>query len=451
MVFTGQLLSLGGVRPDFLAERNEKGYYGAASTKTSYVAIVAAEQANQPKPVIKNLLVAGAAIIITLFVIEIGLRILPQAWTGITLSPIPAAVEDEVLGWRPNPQHPDHDRKGFRNAFVPEEADVVAIGDSQTYGEGVAADQAWPQQLQVLGRTTVYNMGFGGYGPGHSLFLWEEAVAFKPRLIVEAFYAGNDAFDSFNLAYNLAQVPDLRTSVNDDLAVIAAAEKVEPLIEKVSRLYNEGSATGDTAGPITWSMGVLVTHSRIYVLLRRALRAYVNRVDEYGLGDLRWSAIRQDALQRQEYREIFDNGSSRTVFTPSYRLTAVDLSDPRIVEGHRISLKAIQRMHEQAQAAGIEFVVLLIPTKEMVFDEVVQQDSANFSATYFRLIEQETLFWHESKKFLEKQGIGYVDSLPALRAALQQGDQPYQISHDGHPNAIGHRVISELVLREIVE
>ena len=68
-------------------------------------------------------------------------------------------LKDPRLGIRPNPAFWDHDANGYRNASVPAEAFVVAMGDSQTYGTGVlaraelaapAAGTGGPQRLRDL-------------------------------------------------------------------------------------------------------------------------------------------------------------------------------------------------------------------------------------------------------------------------------------------------------------
>lgn len=63
-------------------------------------------------------------------------------------------------------------------------------------------EQNWPQQLEKLGKIETHNMAWRGYSPAHNLFLWEEAIALKPRLIIETFYAGNDLYDSYHLLRN---------------------------------------------------------------------------------------------------------------------------------------------------------------------------------------------------------------------------------------------------------
>ena len=53
-----------------------------------------------------------------------------------------SSIDDPDLVNRPNPKFPGHDRRGFRNPVALAKADIVALGDSQTYGTNVAAASA---------------------------------------------------------------------------------------------------------------------------------------------------------------------------------------------------------------------------------------------------------------------------------------------------------------------
>ena len=89
-------------------------------------------------------------------------------------------------------------------------------------------------------------------------------------------------------------------------------------------------------------------------------------------------------------------------------------------------------------------MVLFIPTKELVFyQEAGQLDSAS----YQELIKFEQRFWQEARDFLNANSIETIDSLPALRKELSNGNQPYKVSRDGHPNAIGQAAIAAEVKR----
>lgn len=104
-----------------------------------------------------------------------------------------------------------HDVLGFRNRAVPAVADVVVIGDSQSYGVNAQLDDAWPGWMErQLGHAVVYSMALGSWGAVQYLDMFINAAAFRPRAIAVAFYSGNDALDSFSVAYGSALWRELR-------------------------------------------------------------------------------------------------------------------------------------------------------------------------------------------------------------------------------------------------
>lgn len=108
----------------------------------------------------------------------------------------PLFPENEVMG--------PHDLLGFRNRRVPNVADIVVLGDSQTYGNNVPLEQNWPHQMQAQlahKRASVYSMAVGGWGAVQYLDMFAKAVRLQPRVVVVAFYSGNDPLDSFTMAY----------------------------------------------------------------------------------------------------------------------------------------------------------------------------------------------------------------------------------------------------------
>lgn len=407
----------------------------------------------------KSLVFSIITILGTLFVSEFALQVSAFLFLGVDrlLSRPEFAREDQSLGHRPSPRHPDHDRKGFRNALIPNQPSIIAMGDSHTYGWGVSRDQAWPQQIEILSKITTYNMAFGGYGPAHSLLLLDEALDLKPELLIEAFYAGNDLYDSYSLVYDRKQLSHLKSTDESVLKTMLHLENSKPLAEEIAQLYNtvfEGEAkeSAATRGALR---EFLADHSKVYGLSRALKRMYTHEKNDptvfnnsdYSNSD--WNAIKQHALRHREHLQIFEMRDIKTVFTPEFRLLGSNLNDPRIAEGHRISLEAIRLMRERSRTRDIGFLVLLMPTKEMVFKELVYEDFGNIPERFKRLIVNEELLWQKTKDFLARHGIYFVDALPILRECLRSGNRPYPRSLDGHPNSVGHRAIAKLVASEI--
>lgn len=117
-------------------------------------------------------------------------------------------LKDPLTRVRARPFYPPglaigpHDVLGFRNAAVPVAADIVTIGDSMTYGNNVAMAQDWPSVLQqALQRAdvNVYNMSTGGWAAVQYLDMLDKAAAFRPYVVVVAFYTGNDPVESVQM------------------------------------------------------------------------------------------------------------------------------------------------------------------------------------------------------------------------------------------------------------
>jgi hypothetical protein len=128
-------------------------------------------------------------------------------------------LEDPLTRLRGKPLFPadaafgTHDLLGFRNRAVPRVADVVVIGDSQTYGNNAVLSNNWPTRMAASLKKAingVYSMALGGWGAIQYLYMFDKAAVFQPRVVLVAFYAGNDPLDSFHMAYGLDEWTWLR-------------------------------------------------------------------------------------------------------------------------------------------------------------------------------------------------------------------------------------------------
>ena len=133
---------------------------------------------------------------------------------------------------------------------------------------------------------------------------------------------------------------------------------------------------------------------------------------------------------------------------PAYRLGALDQADPRIREGLRITLEAIGRINERLRSQGIGFAVLMIPTTELVFEETAAASQTELSSAYLSLLANEKALWATLRRNLDDRNIPWVDAVGPLRDATRRGEQVYPIDANGHPNALGYRIIAETVLGE---
>jgi hypothetical protein len=101
-------------------------------------------------------------------------------------------------------------------------------------------------------------------------------------------------------------------------------------------------------------------------------------------------------------------------FRPEDNLRALDQQDPEIQEGMRITFKLLQGMKEICDQNGIQFVVVVIPTKNTVFAPYLEERHDLFlSDVLRRTIENENLARKKMVDFFKENNISYVDVLPA--------------------------------------
>jgi len=151
----------------------------------------------------------------------------------------------------------------------------------------------------------------------------------------------------------------------------------------------------------------------------------------------------------------FDDGRVSTTFTPAYRLLTLTDTDPRVIEGVRISLQAFDYMERRCRSMGVRFVVAFISTKEYVFRKFAKGTSGE--AGYMKnLWRAEDSVRKEAFAYFEKNGIEVVDTLPALESMIAGGDNPYKQAvnvpredGDGHPVKEGYRAIANSIARQI--
>jgi hypothetical protein len=140
-----------------------------------------------------------------------------------------------------------------------------------------------------------------------------------------------------------------------------------------------------------------------------------------------------------------------TVFTPYDRLKALDLSSPEIREGLEITLKLLTRMRQTADRAGMRAIILLLPTKESVYDGLLDGASDRGCLDVVRrVVANERVARERIVGRLTAEKTDYVDALPALRAAAAKNtERLFLRSGDSHPNGNGYRIISTEVQRHL--
>jgi len=336
-------------------------------------------------------------------------------------------VGDPVLEAVPSPSAmAGLDRWGFRNPKVPETSDIVAVGDSHTYGNTARMVDAWPYVLGELTQRQVYNMSRGGYGPNQYFYLSQtKALTLKPKMIIWGLYMGDDFENAFSITYGLHYWSYLRK---------LPPQKVEANIWE--------SDTNPTRGKRIriWLSG----HSVLYQVVFHT--GFGERVN----GDIQ---IRNAAQLYPGLDEslIIPEKNIEEAFRPKAMLFGLNQDDPHVREGMRITFELIKQMNEICQQNHIQFVIVVIPIKEMVFSEYLAHNSSlPLHDVTDKLLVDAFSAQEQTFQFLAENNIPYVDPLPALKKSVGQGLY-YHGATDMHPSGNGYRVIGEAVAERLKE
>lgn len=362
-----------------------------------------------------KLLLSFAVLLVGWLVVEVAVRVF-----DVNAISVPELMPDPVLGHVRRPNRGGMDAWGFRNERVPDRADIVCIGDSQTYGANVRAMDAWPRALARHTGLEVYSLSEGGYGPLQHLALTERALELSPRVVVVAFYQGNDLVDAHRVAglehWKGMRDPTLAYSVPGDVpgydlrSLNLAMGLVDGLIAR-SRL-----------------VGCLVQHLKLQLKVNPAL-----------------AGLFQDA----DPPERFDDARVPTFFNPDYRLQTIDLRQPDVRDGLRITGLCLESMQALCRERGAELVLLFLPNKEAAYGRWLAQRGEALSERMRALGAAERETADEILALGRKLGLRVIDTTPALIAALDEGIACWPPNSDDHFSPLGYERIAALLLREL--
>ena len=346
-------------------------------------------------------------------------------------------INDPVLGLRLAPYAQGHDANGFRNDTVPQKVDIVALGDSQTWGVNVERQDSWPAQLSKISERSVYNMSLGGFGPVQYRVLAPQTLGLSPKVIVVGFYFGNDIYDAYKMAYQYEAHRALRgNTAAGDLSVDTVGNKANSYWNEEKQFHAKFGRSSFSG----WSFWL-----REHLALGRVL----NRTGLLpGSQDVDFEIDKSWARTYPDRGAVCEEPGRETVFTTAYRLTGLDLDEPRNAEGLRIAKELLTQIQNEVDAKQVKLVVLLLPTKETVYataqsGKIGEQVSRD--PTYQKLVDMEGRIRSEMITTCQAKRINCIDVLPYLSGALDRGERLYPTTTEGHPNKRGYFVIASAV------
>jgi hypothetical protein len=355
----------------------------------------------------KEVILLIASVAVSLALLETGLRIFtpyPVSWTS-------NQIRHEKLGYVMDPGLVEIDKSGFRNKNQPS-ADIIAIGDSFTFGTNVVSGHSWPKVMGRILDKNVYNYGVGGYGILQYSVLLDMTIERKPDAILVALFLTNDLDDVCRhyVRYEYLRVQASQLGVDGNLC----PDAYKPAKEKfsISRILNEK------------------------VALYSAIRTNY----------LRYRMERMIDSNDHSNAVIINDGIQRTIL---HRLTLernapfVDLKNPHIAMAFGLLKDFLQKAKRETQTRNIRFGVLLIPSKERVFYSYLKEKGYELSDEYEQLVVNDNKLRSNTVAFMKKIGVSSVDLLPNMEDAIRNYKNIYPATTDGHPLDMGYRVFAE--------
>jgi hypothetical protein len=294
---------------------------------------------------------------------------------------------------------------GFRNRPVDYFVDAVVVGDSFTFCFTERTD-CWVTHLEQNTGMGMVNLGQPATGTrSHYLILDGYGKPYTPPLVIWQFF-GND--------------------FNDDYGLMLSRDEIEQLDGDVLANAEGNAQTVEADGIDGW----LRTNSAAFAILEVTLTGRRGGIDP------------SDHEFNERYEIMLDNGQLLGFGQP-YEPLALDMERPANQAGYDASRDSFQKAIDLTQSWDGEMVILVIPTREEVYESV----TADLLGEDLDKIKSARLAMLELCEELE---LLCYDILYDLQIAAQQGESLYYYD-DMHFNPNGNLILAELVQRWLDE
>jgi hypothetical protein len=376
---------------------------------------------------IKNIWVNGLLLVSsTVLVLLLGEFICRQV-----LEPVnylrPTLLRDDILGHKIEPYSGKHDAWGFRNLYVPEQADIVAIGDSLTYGQNAVRHSSWPAILEKNIQLSSYNMGVPAYGPVEYYYLLKnKAFSLNPKLVITAISIGTDLMDAFNTVYARPYWIDLRNP-DFNYRTKDRSDYVDNNKQKESKRFWKNLRN--------W----LSKHSVLYNVFKNIFQ---KQIQEFQF---------QNNKQEDHENYVIRLEKDPNLTFDLNKSINLNLEDEKIREGMRISFQILLDMSLLCQQKGVQFWVILIPTKEIIYAEYIEHQSyLPHSETIDKFLDNQRKVIQAFQSFLGNHKIKYTDIGVYLRK-FKEKHTLYPPHKEEHFNGEGYTVIGQILTELLKE
>lgn len=351
---------------------------------------------------------------------------------------------DSILGWRNIPgatgrmksdeysNELEYNSHSMRGPEIPYDKPagvrrVVLVGDSfvdgytQPLGERVG--DILEQLLNAADpgrRTEVISLGAGGYSTDQQL-LWlrSEGLRYHPDLVVLLFYANDIWYNRLDRYWRGGK--PLFALRGDSLVLTNI-----PIAAPVS------SPAGQQPGLNGW----IRAHSKIYWLLARAIQ---NNPRLFGL------AVRL-GLTEPSPELVFDQGQG--IVIPGEFSVFLTPMPSQAEEAWTLTDALVERMRSEAEAAGAEFLAMLVPIRSRIYTET---DDIRGNAGGGTGIDVDAV----TRRFLElcrSAALACIDptaSFVAVADSLRGSGERLYYRYDWHWNARGHALAAHILAERL--
>ena len=334
-------------------------------------------------------------------------------------------VFDENVGFRASQNVPEIDSHGYRN---PDGAgrEIIAIGDSQTFGLNVSSQESWPARLGKMLGKNVYNLGMGGYG----LLAYDAVLKLdrdpSTKTAIVALYPVND----FELFY--------------------ASDADCLILDKPSQFWRDERSRLGLEWP-AYPVGCLHDdfdeRSGLYDRLkqRSALLALVHDV-ALKIAELFWHDERSKFPSWSVPGELLafpDGVGTLSLNRVENHIRSVDLRVPEVAAMWKNLPRFLNSWHELSKD-GLKVGIVVIPSRERVILEYFSRKNrlAELDPRFVAGVQKQVLLEADIRQALEHSGLPFAfaleDTHVALAYGLQKGIPAYPNRDDGHPTSLGY-------------
>ncbi|MFZ5677488.1 MAG: hypothetical protein ACOZAM_31375 [Pseudomonadota bacterium] len=340
-------------------------------------------------------------------------------------------VPDENIGFRASQKIPEVDAAGFRNPDgIPKE--IVAIGDSQTFGFNVPSAASWPALLsQAIGKP-IYNFGSGGYGLIAYHGLLKLFLAPGTRVAIVTLYPANDLEQYY--------ASDADCLVLDKPSAFWKAERERLKLEwpayPVGCLHNDDNSEAGFFGNLT-------RHIAMLAMTRDAL----------GLGS---TGPGIPGGPEKGVIEIPDGLGTLNVSRVEMHERSTDPAVPEVaamMKDLQIFLADWRKMSETGPRIGI----VVLPSRERVIHDYFERKGrlGELDPRIANGMTKQIAMEQFVRDSLEKSGLPFVfaneDLYRHLEFGLQKGIPLYPKTDNGHPLELGYAAYANAARRLLIK